>query len=341
MPFIIIRNDITKVEADAVVNTANPHARIGAGTDAAIYQAAGEQALLAERKKIGDIAPGKAAATAAFGLPAKYVIHTVGPVWIDGKHAEAEVLRSCYAESLGLAKALRCESIAFPLISTGTYGFPKDLAIKIATSVIFDFLMENEMTVCLVVFDRRAYDLSGKLFHDVRAYIDENYVAGRSEAEYPGFPDDEQGAERREMRRRRQLRAEEPFATASAFQAPLEAVLSDTDITFQECLLKLIVERDLKNSEVYHGANISKQHFSKIISNREYHPTKNTACALALAFHLNLNEANALLEKAGLVLSKSSRFDLAVEYFIIHKMYNIVSDNIILDENGLDPLGTQ
>ena len=156
MPFQIIRNDITKVKADAIVNTANPKPRIGRGTDSAIYEAAGEEQLLIAREKIGEIAPGQAACTDAFNLNARYVIHTVGPKWIDGSHGERDVLHSCYEKSLALADELHCRSIAFPLIASGTYGFPKDEALHIALTEIQKFLLTHEMKVILVVFDRKA-----------------------------------------------------------------------------------------------------------------------------------------------------------------------------------------
>ena len=172
MPFQIIRNDITKVKADAIVNTANPKPVIGSGTDSAIYHAAGEMALLAERRRIGNIAPGSAAATPAFRLQAKHIIHTVGPVWMDGSHGERDILRSCYAKSLALAAELCAESIAFPLIATGVYGFPKDEALQIALSEIEKFLLTHDMTVILVVFDRRAFELSERLVGDIEAFIE-------------------------------------------------------------------------------------------------------------------------------------------------------------------------
>lgn len=322
MPFCIIRNDITKVTADAIVNTANPQARIGGGTDSAIYQAAGADALLAERRKLGDIPVGQAAATSAFGLRAKYIIHTVGPVWQGGIHGEEAALRSCYEQSLYLARKLGCESVAFPLISTGVYNFPRDKAMRIATAAIYEFLMEQEMLVELVVFDRSAYELSGRLFPNVQSYIDEQYAADQAAQEY-----------RCRMR-------EERFSLAGA--APtLSGALHCTQSTFQEYLLELIRQQNLKNSDVYHGANLSKQHFSKMLSNKNYKPTKNTVCALALALHLDRAGADALLAKAGLLLADNIRFDLAVRYFLDNQMYNIVEDNIALYENGLELLGTQ
>ncbi len=189
MPFQIIRNDITKVRADAIVNTANPQPVYASGTDYAVYQAAGARRLLAERKKIGPIPVGEVAVTPAFRLPAKYIIHTVGPVWEGGECGELEALASCYRKSLLIAKQLGCESIAFPLISTGVYGFPKDKALSVALSVIEDFLEENDMEVTLVVFNKAAFDLSAELVEDVRQYIDDNYVAEQQAFEY-GAPYD-------------------------------------------------------------------------------------------------------------------------------------------------------
>ena len=168
MPFQIIRNDITKVQADAIVNTANPHPIIGSGTDSAIHEAAGPE-LLNARKKIGDILPGAAVSTPAFNLPAKYVIHTVGPSWVDGKHGEETVLRKAYDAALKLADQLGCRSVAFPLMAAGSYGFPRDLALSIAISAFTDFLMDHDMTVYLVLFNGKAFSLASSLFSDLRS----------------------------------------------------------------------------------------------------------------------------------------------------------------------------
>ena len=192
MPFHIIRNDITKVRADAIVNTANPEPVYAAGTDAAVYRAAGAGPLLAERRKIGRIRPGEVAVTSAFRLRAKYLIHTVGPVWQDGSHGEYDQLASCYRKSLLIARQLGCSSIAFPLISTGVYGFPKDRALDIALREISDFLEDAEMDVILVVFDRKAFDLSSALTAEISQYIDENYVRSQSAAEYTWTDSDEE-----------------------------------------------------------------------------------------------------------------------------------------------------
>ena len=187
MPLQIIRNDITKVHADAIVNTANPMPVYGAGTDAAIYRAAGEEQLLAERDQIGTMSPGEVSVTGAYGLPAKYILHTVGPSWIDGSHGEFQTLASCYRKSLHLAEKLGCESIAFPLIATGVYRFPKDKALQTALREIRSFLDHSDMSVTLVVFSREAYRLSSELTRSVRAYIDDHYYASAMASEY-GMP---------------------------------------------------------------------------------------------------------------------------------------------------------
>ena len=188
MAFQIIRNDITKVSADAIVNTANPKPKYVSGTDYAIYTAAGADELLKERQKIGNIETGQAAATPAFALSARYIIHTVGPAWVDGEHGEREAVRSCYTNSLKLAKELGCESIAFPLIATGVYGFPKADALQIAVSVFSEFLAETDMQITLVVFDEASFVLSGKIFSGVDAFIDENYVSEKLDTEYIAGP---------------------------------------------------------------------------------------------------------------------------------------------------------
>ena len=203
MPFKIIRNDITRVEADAIVNTANPEPRYAGGTDAAIYKAAGAKDLLTERRKIGRIAPGEAAVTSAFQLPAKYIIHTVGPEWIDGRHGEYDILRSCYRKSLHLADQLGCESIAFPLIATGVYGFPKDQALEIALSVIREYLEGSDLDVILVVFGRGSYQIAAGLTERIEEYIDENYVAEQTDEEYGELAEEFSGARRRLWERER------------------------------------------------------------------------------------------------------------------------------------------
>ena len=366
MPFRIVRNNIAEVTADAIVNTANPRPVIGAGADTAIHDGAGPQ-LLEARKKIGDIPRGGAAITPAFNLSAKYVIHTVGPVWQDGSHGEADILRACYRNSLELAEEYGCESIAFPLISAGNYGFPKDLALQTAISAISEFLMESEMMVTLVVFDRKAYQLSEKLFTDVKSYIDENLIEEVYASEYRSaalWEWDEEDEERsyRERRRSRDLynRYEEniccsfdleemeempapppapSFAIRDAVcsstrvkERTLEDVLRQLEESFSEALVRMMNERGMKAPQVYKSANISSKLFSKIVNNKEYKPSKPTALALAIGLKLNLDETRDFLGKAGFALSRSSKLDVIVQFFIENKNYDIFELEAVLFE---------
>ena len=332
MPFEIVRNDITKMCADAIVNTANPQPVIGSGTDSMIHRAAGP-ALLAARRRIGSIAAGDAAITPAYGLRAKCVVHTVGPVWQDGNHGEAELLRGCYEKSLRLAAEQGCRSIAFPLISTGNYGFPKDKALQIAISVFSAFLLENEMQIYLVVFDRTSFKLSEKLFQSVASYIDENYVESHNDW---GAPYSAKRCRARETVLCESRPLMEHYAPAAA---SLEDMLRQEDAGFTETLLKRIDKTGKKDSEIYKRANLSKQHFSKIRNNPHYKPTKPTAIALALALELNLEETRDLIGRAGYALTNSSKFDLIIQYHIENKKYNVVEINTVLYEFDQTLLG--
>ena len=364
MAFKIIRNDITRVKADAIVNTANPEPRYASGTDAAIYKAAGTDDLLAERKKIGRIAPGEAAVTAAFQLPAKYIIHTVGPAWIDGQHGEYDILRSCYRKSLLLADQLGCESIAFPLIATGVYGFPKDQALEIALSVIREHLEDSDLNVILVVFGRSTYQIAVGLTEQIEEYIDENYVSEQTAEEY-GEPLEHLS----EVRRRRRLWEREQFigselmnsAPSDAMAAPLEAteeaaneeiphpvleaapsyapkqkkasledVVNNLGESFQARLLRMIDERGMSDPEVYKRANVDRKLFSKIRCSEDYIPKKKTIVALAIALRLNLDDTRDLLASAGLMLTNNSKADVIVSFCIENGIYDIFEVNALL-----------
>jgi hypothetical protein len=321
MPFEIVRNDIVNMKVDAIVNTANPRPIIGAGTDKAVYDKAGERLLLA-RKEIGDIAIGEAAITPAFDLDANYVIHTAGPIWRDGKSSEEALLASCFKNSLRLAKEKECESIAFPLISTGSYGFPKPLALQIAVREISSFLMENEMQVYLVVFEKQSFELSEKLFKSVSSYIDENYVSEKINAEY----------------KMSNLRSYELLFEASdtprygtiCSNTNLDGMLENLDKGFSETLLALIDRTGKKDSEIYKRANVDRKLFSKIRNNVNYKPSKATALAFAIALELDLDETSDFLSRAGYALSQSSKFDVIVRYFIENKKYDIFEINSAL-----------
>ncbi len=331
MPFEILRNDITKMKADAIVNTANPRPIIGSGVDSMLHQAAGPE-LLKARQAIGSIAVGEAAVTDAFALHAKFVIHTVGPVWQGGGCGEEALLRRCYDNALRLAAERKCRSIAFPLISSGNYGFPKDKALQVAIAAFSAFLMENEMQIYLVVFDRGAYRLSEQLFQGVASYIDQHYVDSCELATYDAAP----------RRGRRRLERCMEVCESMAMPRPsmsLEDFLKAKDSGFTQRLRELILEKGLKNSAVYKRANISKQLFSKIINDPDARPTKPTAIALALALELDLEETRDLIGRAGYALTNSSTFDLIIRYFIERKQYNVVEINIALYEFDQSLLG--
>lgn len=337
MPFEIVRNDITNMRVDAIVNSANPRPMVGLGTDSSIHEKAGPE-LLAARKEIGPIPVGQAAITPAFRLPARYVIHTVGPVWDGGTYGEEGLLRSCYEQSLKLALQYGCESIAFPLIATNNYGFPKDLALQIAVSVFSAFLLEHEMLIYLVVFDRRAYRLSEKLFHHIASYIDDHYVQDWEKAVYGGHQ------EYRQQLRSRQADLELCESPSIYTQmlpgaASLPDYLKQADAGFTETLLKLIDKSGKKDAQIYKKANISKQLFSKIRNNPNYKPTKQTALSLALALELDLESTRDLIGRAGYALSNSSKFDLIVRFFIEQGNYNVVEINIALYEFDQSLLG--
>lgn len=337
MPFEIVRNDITNMRVDAIVNTANPRPVIGSGTDSMIHAKAGVE-LLTARREIGCIDCGAAAITPAFSLPANYVIHTVGPIWRGGSHGEAAQLEQCYRNSLELALQHGCMSIAFPLISTGNYGFPKDLALQIAISAFSAFLMEHEMAIYLVVFDSASYRLSERLFHGVESYIDENY-AKRCEQAARSL---RSGTERMQVCRSSAVFETEILSAdfdALTEERSLKDCVNDADAGFSETLLNLIDKTGKKDSEIYKKACISRQHFSKIRNNPNYRPTKPTAIALALALELDLEATYDLIGRAGFTLSKSSKFDLIIRYFIERKEYNVVAINVALYEFDQPLLG--
>lgn len=328
MPFEIVRNDIVNMQVDAVVNTANPNPVIGSGVDSGIHKKAGHELLVA-RQKIGCIDFGDAAITPGFDLDARYVIHTVGPVWKDGSHREEQILSSCYRNSLTLAKEHECESIAFPLIATGNYGFPKPLALQIAVREISTFLLENEMQVYLVVFGKEAFALSEKLFKSVSSYIDENYIRSKTLDEYGT---ESMYGSRLEIRR---IREQECSDMSVGVAIPIDSddwgqLLKDLDAGFSETLLQLIDRTGKKDSEIYKKANVDRKLFSKIRNNMDYRPSKTTALAFAFALELDVDETKDFISRAGFALSHSSKFDVIVEYFLVNGNYNVFELNEVL-----------
>ena len=329
MPLRIIRNDITKVKADAVVNTANPMPAIGGGTDTAVYEAAGKERLLAQRRKIGVITPGNAEYTSAFDLDAKYIIHTVGPAWIDGEHGEKEILHSCYRNSLELAAKLSCESIAFPMIATGVYGFPKDEALQIALGEINRFLLSHDMDVILVVFDKDSFRLSGKLVGDIEEYIDEEAARTIREAEFSCNMDYERRIMNSRMNRR----------ILSGSEKSLDDVLAKSEPDFKDKLFELIDKTGMTDAEVYKKANLTRSVFSTIRCKTNYIPKKATITALAVALELDMKDFVDLLSRAGYALSPSDKFDRIITYYFTNQKYDIFEINAVLFSYGQQTLG--
>ena len=340
MPFLMIRNDITKVAADAIVNPANRNLLQGSGTSRAIYQAAGEQELTAACEAIGYCDLGKAVCTPAFRLPAKYIFHAVCPAWHGDMAGEAEQLAGAYHSALELAVEHHCESVAFPLLSSGNYGYPKEQAFRIAVDTITGFVLDHDLTVYLVLYDRHSLAVSRKLFASVEEYIDDHYVAQNDES----YEFDRWRRESAERRRRLEEEAAPMLEAAAPPAAPmaarsLEHLMDNLGESFTTRLLRLIDERGLKDSTVYKQSNISRQHFSKIQCNRDYNPKKKTVLAFAVGLHLSEDETIDLLQSAGYAFSDGSKRDWIVRYCLEHKIYNINQVNTLLFEYDQEQLG--
>ncbi|PWM72427.1 MAG: O-acetyl-ADP-ribose deacetylase [Bacillota bacterium] len=323
MPLHIIRQDITELKCDAIVNAANQTLLGGGGVDGAIHKAAGVK-LLEECKTLGGCDTGDAKITKGYNLPCKYVIHTVGPIWHGGLNDEKTLLISCYKKSLALAKENCCESVAFPLISSGIYGYPKDKALSVAVDTISEFLFDNEMTVYIVVFDKAAYQITKSLFVSVAAYINDNYL---DENEKHPF-----------RNRQHQIFSDRYLDVCDCCEvkksiAPkklglsLINMLDNIDDNFAVTLLKLIDLKGITDVECYKKANVSKQTWYKIMNEKDYKPSKNTVISFAIALELSLEETKRLLSTVGFTLSKSSKFDIIIEYFLLNGEYNIFTIN--------------
>jgi len=373
MPLNIIRNDITKMQVNAIVNAANTDLLAGGGVCGAIFDAAGADRLQKACDELAPIKTGEAVLTKGFGLLAKFIIHTAGPVYQGGDNNEEELLRSCYISSLDLAKEHRCESIAFPLISSGIYGYPKDEAITVATSAIGEWLMKNDMDVSLVVFDKAAFAVSNDLLGEVKAYVDENYVDDSNQrysrdrtllhdasesytfqvAEFSiGIFEDiaasivtEPSADEAAADAQIQQAPAAPVAMPSAAlpklkrKGRLDDVVGRLDEPFSDTLLRLIDTKGRTDVEIYKRANLDRKLFSKIRTGKGYMPSKKTAVALAVALELSLTETSDLLERAGFALSRSVVFDVIIEYFITKKRYDIFEINNVLFEYDQQLLG--
>ena len=332
MPLKIIRQDITKINCDAIVNPTNRHMEPGGGADLAIHEAAGPE-LYSYCQNLGGCPVGHAKITPGFALPCKYIIHTAGPDWYRVDNPE-ELLISCYNESLKLAVDNQCESVAIPLISSGAYGYPKDKVLKVATNVISDFLLETELMVYLVVFDKRAYEISNKIFADVMSYIDDHYIEAHCEeaivrnSEWYGETDFMSSVRRDDIVSRRKKAQKEikekqilveaiamPCAKGNALDE-IDDAIKNMDKGFAETLFYYIDKKGLSDVECYKRSNVDKKTFSKIKCNREYRPSKITVVSFAIGLKLSLDEANHLLNTVGMSLSHAYKFDLIIEYFL-------------------------
>ena len=333
MPIKIIRQDITKIKCDAIVDPTDIHYSHGGGVDASIHEVVGEELYHACVEQ-GTLEVEKAVITPAFALLCKYVIHTVGPRWKGGENGEEALLRSCYRESLKLGVANNCKSIAIPLIASGTFGFPKDKVLKIAVDEISNFLFENEMLVYIVVYDKTSYSISEKLFSDIVSYIDDNYVGYDLDCSCMPM------ASEPRQRRRKAVRDFEICESKAMFSEDgLDDILKRLDESFSQMLLRKIDERGMTDAQCYKKANIDRKLFSKIRSDVNYKPSKPTVIAFAISLELTLEETEDMLRKAGFALSHSNKFDVIIEYFIRQKKYNIHEINEVLYQFDQSTLG--
>ncbi len=333
------------MKVDAIVNTTNEEMMGCSGVDLAVHTAAGPM-LDAECEKIRPLGLGTAKITSAYNLDAKYIIHTSGPVWHGGLVGESIILKSCYTESLKLAVANGCESVAFPLISSGVYGYPKDQVLKFAIQVITEFLFEHELTVYLCVYDRKSYEFSKTVFNEISEFISDNYVEEQKAVFASECARPEKTVPLNKIRQKllRLEKAEcsspEPPVCAS-MPAPKSSVDNKTlaeymkamDKSFAYKLFDLIDSKGMTDVECYKKANVDKKTFSKIKCNPDtYKPSKQTAVAFAIALELTLDETQDLLASAGLTLSRSFTFDKIIRYFLQKGVYDIFEINEALFE---------
>ncbi len=342
MPFTIVRQDITKMKVDAIVNAANTNLQMGGGVCGAIFKAAGAAQLQAACDKLAPIKTGEAVITPGFNLPAKFVIHAAGPVYRHwNKEQNEQHLRNAYINSLKRAVENKCESIAFPLISSGIYGYPKDEALQVAVSVIQDFLDDHDIDVTLVVFDKSAFTVSRELIGAVESYIDEHYIDKHQikrrqllDVEREALEEADEG-----ISKYNEPLFEEMLAPSVGAPAPLDDLVGNLDEPFSQMLMRLIDAKEMTDVGVYKRANLDRKLFSKIRSNKGYMPSKRTAIALAVALELSLDETDDLLERAGYALSHAVKFDVIVEYFITNGKYDVFEINEVLFEYDQPLLG--
>lgn len=321
MPFQIVRSDITKVKAEAIVNTANPRVMVGPGVDEAIYNAAGRAWLLSEREKIGILDVGEVAVTPAGNLDAKFIFHESGPTWVDGSFNEEELLRQCYDKCLNLALEYKCESIAFPLLASGAYGFPKDISLQIANDAFRSFLSEHEITILLVVYDDESTRLSDKMFNGVKSFVSSKFAPAFDKGDLQSSDDGELFGD---------------SVLAKSLDIYVDKFEHREILTFGEYLQQLINRKGMTNKEVYHASNLTKQYFSKVINNKVACPAKEKLLCIAVALKLNIDETRDFLLHAGYAISPYSITDLVFEYYIRSGEYDVCKISFALEDLGLE-----
>lgn len=305
------------MQSEAIVNAANTALLMGGGVCGAIFRAAGIQEMTKACAPLSPIKTGEAVITPGFSLPARYVIHTAGPVYHDGKSGERELLQQCYSNSLQLAVQHKISSLSFPLISSGIFGYPKQEALEVARTTIEQFLAKHELTVYLVLFNKESFLAGTKLHTSIEQYIEEQYV--------------QKHALKRDMLEIEAMELGSAEEIQSPFYEPnLAEALSNLDEPFSDSLRALIQAKGKTEVDVYKKANIDRKLFSKIRSGNGYTPSKRTVLALAIALELSLEETEKLLRKAGYALSHNNIFDIIIEYCIVHKHYKVLEVNEVL-----------
>ena len=352
MPLQILRQDITKMQVDAIVNTTNEEMIGYSGVDKAVHEGAGPL-LEAACRTLAPLGLGEAKITSGYNLDAKYIIHTSGPIWQGGLVGESIILKSCYIEALKLAVEYNCNSVAFPLISSGAYGYPKDQVLRFATQVITEFLYDHEMTVYLCVFDRTSYEFSKQLFDEISEAINDDYTEEHTEYnlcsatlrlsesfDEPEVDEKSTGLIGGGVKPKACADFSPPVQAmcsapvySSVENKTLQEYMKAMDKSFAYKLFDFIDKRGMTDVECYKKANIDKKTFSKIKCNPDtYKPSKQTAVAFAIALELNLEETQDLLASAGLTLSRSFKFDKIIRYFIQKEIYDIFIINEALFE---------
>lgn len=386
MPFKVVRNDIIKMKVDAIVNPTNKYLRGTGGVDGAIRKAAGKE-LEDKCRQLNGCEVGKAKITKGYKLPCKYIIHTAGPLWNGGNENEEQLLLSCYRSSMELAMEYKISSIAFPLISSGHFLFPKKIALDVACKALKQ-LTTDDITIYLVIYDKETLEIGEEIFDSIEYVIDDSSVKSEKKSVHTVssmYVENEIA-----LYKKRMLEYETEITTLyekisantmrmvmingiykdfnhdvvlnnfiaeverindnikkcmqdkidkiSEFTHEIESIdnaqktlyIQNTDMSFSDLLIHLIDEKGMKDSDVYKAANITKQTFSKIRSNKDYHPKKQVAIALALALRLNLEETQRFIGTAGYVLSNSIKYDMIIKNCILSEEYDIVKINLIL-----------